>query len=78
VLGLSTLLSSCVGRETEVGPVGHSAKLRVGVRSTFSQEQCIYPTMLMTHERLLYADHVIYVWSGAIRGLSVECVWRVD
>jgi hypothetical protein len=58
--------------------VGHSVKLRVGVRSTFSQEQCIYPTMLMTHKRLLYADHVRYVWSGAIRGLSVECVWCVD
>jgi hypothetical protein len=27
------------GRETEVGPVGHSARLRGGVKSTFSLEQ---------------------------------------
>jgi hypothetical protein len=27
------------GRETEAGPMGHSAGLRGGVRSTFSQEQ---------------------------------------
>jgi hypothetical protein len=30
----------------------HLAGLRGGVGSTFSQEQCIRPTMLMTHERL--------------------------
>jgi hypothetical protein len=44
----------------------------------FSREQCIRPTLLMTHERLLYADHMRYVWSRAIRGPNVECVWRVD
>jgi hypothetical protein len=29
------------------------------------------------YERLLYVDHVRYVWPWAIRGLSVESVWRV-
>jgi hypothetical protein len=32
--------------------VGHSAKLRGGVGSTFSQEQCIRPTLLGQRERL--------------------------
>jgi hypothetical protein len=32
--------------------VDHSAGLRGGVGSTFSREQCIRPTLLMTHERL--------------------------
>jgi hypothetical protein len=57
--------------------VGHSAGLRGGVGSTFSREQCIYPTLLMTRGRLLYVDHVRYVWSRTIRGLSVGCMWRV-
>jgi hypothetical protein len=30
----------------------HSAGLRGGVGSTFSQDQCIRPTLLMTRERL--------------------------
>jgi hypothetical protein len=29
-------------------------------------------------KRLLYVDHVRYVWSWTICGLSVESVWRVD
>jgi hypothetical protein len=55
----------------------YSTGLRGGVRSTFSWEQYIGPTLLMTHERLLYVDHVRYVWSRGIRGLSVESVWHV-
>jgi hypothetical protein len=58
--------------------MGHSAGLRGGGRSTFSQEQCIRPTLLMTHLRLLYADHVRYIWSRVICGPSVENVWCVD
>jgi hypothetical protein len=58
--------------------MGHSVGLRGGVRSTFAQEKCIHSTLLTTSEMLLYADHVRYVWSSAIRGPSVECVWRVD
>jgi hypothetical protein len=30
-----------------------------------------------SHERLIYVDHVRYVWSWTIRGLSVGSVWRV-
>jgi hypothetical protein len=33
--------------------------------------------LLMTHEMLLYAYHVRYVWLRVIHGLSVKCVWRV-
>jgi hypothetical protein len=58
--------------------VGHSVGVRGGVRSTFSPEQCIYQTLLSIKERLLYADHMRYVWSRDIRGPSVECVWHVD
>jgi hypothetical protein len=32
---------------------------------------------LRLYERLLYVDHVRYVWSWTIRGLSVESVWSV-
>jgi hypothetical protein len=32
--------------------VDHSVGLRCGVGRTFSREQCIRPTLLMTHERL--------------------------
>jgi hypothetical protein len=60
-----------------VGPVGHSAGLRGGVGSTFSRGQCICPTLLTTHERLLYMDHVRYVWPGYICGPSMGCVWYV-
>jgi hypothetical protein len=31
----------------------------------------------MTRERLLYIDHVRYVWSWTICELSMECVWHV-
>jgi hypothetical protein len=54
--------------------MGHSAGPRGVVESTFSWEQCICSTLLMTHERFLYVDHVRYIWSGTIRGLSVGCV----
>jgi hypothetical protein len=57
--------------------MGHSVGLRGGVGSNFSQEQCIYPTLLTTHERLLYADHVRYVWSRATHGPSVESMWHI-
>jgi hypothetical protein len=58
--------------------MGHLAWLRGGVGGTFSRGQCIYPTMLTTSERLLYADHVRYVWSMAIHAPRVKSVWRVD
>jgi hypothetical protein len=37
----------------------------------------IRPNLSVTCERLLCFDHVRYVWSGTIRGLSVGCAWRV-
>jgi hypothetical protein len=60
-----------------VSVAGHSVKLRGGVGSTFSWEQCISLTQLMTRERLLYTDHMRYVWSRTIHGLSVGCMWCV-
>jgi hypothetical protein len=54
-------------------PTGHSAELRGGVGSS-----SIRPTLLMAHERLLYVDHVRYVWLRAICGPSMEYVWHVD
>jgi hypothetical protein len=47
------------------------------VGSPFSREQWLYPTLSMTREGLLYVHHVRYVWSRAIRGPSVESMWRV-
>jgi hypothetical protein len=47
------------------------------VGSPFSQERWVYSTLSMTHERLLYVDHMRYVWSRAIRGPDVESLWRV-
>jgi hypothetical protein len=44
--------SGYVGRETETGPVGHSAGLRGGIGSTFSREQWICSTLLNQSERL--------------------------
>jgi hypothetical protein len=32
----------------------------------------------MTHEGFLYVDHMRYVWSWTIHGLSVKSVWHVD
>jgi hypothetical protein len=34
----------------------------------------IRPNLSVTHEMLLCIDHVRYVWSGTIHGLSVGCV----
>jgi hypothetical protein len=35
-----------------MGPMNHSARLRGGVGSTFSQEQCIRPTLLATSRKV--------------------------
>jgi hypothetical protein len=45
--------------------------------SFFSGSSGIRPNLLVTHERLLYVDHVRYVWSETIRRLSVGCVWCI-
>ena len=41
----------------------------------FLRSSGIRPNMSVTRERLLCVDHVRYIWSGTIRGLSVGCVW---
>jgi hypothetical protein len=61
-----------------VGPVGHSVELRGGVRSTFFGSSSIRPMLLMTYERLLYVDHVRYVWLMVIHRSSMEYMWRVS
>jgi hypothetical protein len=37
----------------------------------------IRPNLSASHKRLVYVDHVRYVWSWTIRGPSVERVRRV-
>jgi hypothetical protein len=43
----------------------------------FRRSSSIHLMLLMTHERLLYVDHVRYVCSRAIHSQSVESVWCV-
>jgi hypothetical protein len=43
----------------------------------FLRSSGICLNLSVTHKRLLCVDHVRYIWSMAIRRLSVECVWRV-
>jgi hypothetical protein len=50
----------------------HSARLRGGVRSTFSREQCIRPTLLMTHERLPRTGTAHGKCTLGVRGLAWE------
>jgi hypothetical protein len=37
----------------------------------------IHSNLSATRKRLLCIDHVRYVWSGTIHGLSVGCLWCV-
>jgi hypothetical protein len=55
-----------------VGPVDHSVGLRGGVGSTFSREQCIRPTLLMTHEGLPRTGTARRKRMLSIRGLAWE------
>jgi hypothetical protein len=47
-------------------------------RALFLISSSICPMLLMTRERLLYTDHVRYVWSMVKHRSSVENVWRID
>jgi hypothetical protein len=47
------------------------------VGSSFSQEQWLCPTLSVTCEGLLCIDHMRYIWSWTIRGLSMENMCRV-
>jgi hypothetical protein len=51
--------------------------LEIVLGALFLRSSGIRPNLSVTHERLLYIDHVRYVWFGTIHGLSVGCVWRV-
>jgi hypothetical protein len=46
-------------------------------RESFFGSSGIHPNLSMTHEWLLYIDHVRYIWSMAIHELSVKYVWCV-
>jgi hypothetical protein len=59
-------------RETEVGPADHSAGLRGGGGSIFSQEQCIHPTLLDQRERLPRTGTARRKHIRGIRGLAWE------
>jgi hypothetical protein len=55
-----------------MGPADHSAGLRGGVGSTFSREQYIRPTLLMTHERLPRTGTARRKHTPGVRGLAWE------
>jgi hypothetical protein len=52
--------------------MNHSAGLRGEVESTFSQEQCIHPTLLMTHERLPCTRTAHRKHMPGVRGMAWE------
>jgi hypothetical protein len=55
-----------------VVPAGHSAGLRGGVRSTFSQEQCIRPTLLDQRKRLPCMRTTRVKHTSGVRGPAQE------
>jgi hypothetical protein len=56
--------------------IGQPACWGYSRESLFLGSNGIRPYLLVTHERLLYVDHVRYVWSRIIHGTSVESVWH--
>jgi hypothetical protein len=57
--------------------IGQPVCWRCSQEFLFLRSSCICPNLSVTHETLLYADYMRYVWSGTICELSVESVWRV-
>jgi hypothetical protein len=57
--------------------IGQRGMLWIVSGALFLGSSGIRPNLSVTHERLQCVDHVRYVWSMVIRGLSVECVWCV-
>jgi hypothetical protein len=55
-----------------VVPAGHSAELRSGVGSTFSQEQCIHPTLLDQRKRLPHMRTARVKHTSGVRGPAQE------
>jgi hypothetical protein len=66
------------GEKLGGGPqIGQSACWGCSWESLFLRSSEICPNLSVTHERLLYVDHVRYIWSRVIHGLSVESMWYV-
>jgi hypothetical protein len=72
VLGLSALLQWLCWERNLGRAVDHLAGLRGGIGCTFSQEQCICPTLLTSHERLPRMGTVRRKRTSGIRGLAWE------
>jgi hypothetical protein len=65
-------------RETGYGPIDRSADmLWIVLGAIFLGSSDPAQLCWWLHERLLYVDHVRYVWSWTIHGLSVKIMWRV-
>jgi hypothetical protein len=67
------------GRETRWEPADRPAtRVRDIVGNPyFSGAMGSVQNLLAALERSLYVDHMRYIWSMTIRGLSVESVWRI-
>jgi hypothetical protein len=59
-----------IGRETRVGPVGHSAGLRGEIGSTFLRSGRIRPTLLGQHEMLSRTGATHRKRTSGIHGLA--------
>jgi hypothetical protein len=77
-LDFSPLFFGCCGREAGYGPADQMVVVlwivsgALLLRCSGSVQIC-----WRLYERLLYVDHVRYVWSWTIHGPSVESVWHV-
>jgi hypothetical protein len=77
-LALSLLLHWLAWERNWVRPHGSSAGvLWIVSGALFLRSSGIRPNLFVACEMLLYVDHVRYVWSMVICGLSVESGWRV-
>jgi hypothetical protein len=77
--GLKPTASMTV-REEKLGGVlwiGQPVCWRYSQESLFLRSSVICLNLLVTYERLLYANYVRYVWSRTIRGPSMKNMWRV-
>jgi hypothetical protein len=69
-----------VGLEEKLGTNPQIDQLRVlwiVSEAIYLRSSEIHPNLSAAHKRLLYMDHVRYIWSRVIRRSSVENVWRV-
>jgi hypothetical protein len=72
----STTLLAVVGEKLRTDPwIGWLSCCGLG--APFLRDSGCIQIYWWLHERLLYVDHVRYVWSRAILRPSVESVWRV-